>query len=149
MTLKRYIQAFIKAIKMTLAGKAIQPAHIRYPNLTRWVSEGLQIAENTLETADKHGMNEAARKLVILKIDRRDISMDVILRAVRHNLALEYPMLLDATVEHNLTTLYALNMNDQYRVRRLAEMDNLTPEVQAAIVSLSSHLQNIPSSTEP
>ena len=149
MTLKRYIRAFIKAIRMTLAGKALQPARVRYPNLTRWVNEGLQLAENTLHTADKHGLNEAARQQVILKIDRRDMSMDVILRAVRHNLSLEYPMLLDATVDHNLTTLYALNMNDQYRVSRLAQVDDLIPEVQAAIVRLSNHLQNIPSSTEP
>ena len=149
MILKRYIRAFLKAVHMTLAGKAIQPARVRYPNLTRWVNEGLQLAENTLQTADKHSLNEAARQQIILKIDRRDMSMDLILRAVRHNLSLEYPMLLDATVDHNLTTLYALNMNDQYRVRRLAEVDELTPEVQAAIERLSHHLQNIPSSTEP
>ena len=149
MIIKRYAQAFIKAIRMTLAGQTIQPARTRYPNLTRWVHEGLQLAENTLQTADKYGMDAAARKQVILKIDRRNMSMDVILRAVRHNLSLEYPMLLDATVDHNLTTLYALNMNDQYRVSRLAERDDLSPEVQAAIAHLSNHLQNIPPSTEP
>lgn len=148
-TLKRYTQAFVKALKMTIEGNAIQPPETRYPNLTKWVNEGLQLAERTLQIADSHGIDETARKQVILKIDRRDMSMDVILRAVLHNLSLEYPMLMAAHIEHNLTTLYALNLNDQYRVSQLAETDELTPQVQAAILQLATHLQNIPSSNNP
>jgi hypothetical protein len=148
-TLKRYTQAFVKALKMTLAGNAIQPVATRYPNLTKWVSEGLQLAENTLTIADKYSMDETARQQMILKLDGRNMSMDVILRTVKHNLSLEYPMLLEATIKHNLTTLYAINMNDQYRVSRLAEVVHLAPEVQAAVEQLSTHLQNIPSSNEP
>jgi hypothetical protein len=148
-TVKRYIQAFVKALRMTLTGNAIQPVETRYPNLTKWVREGLQLAENALHIADKNGMDETTRKQVILNIDRRDTSMDVILRTVKHNFSLEYPMLLEAIVEHNLTTLYAMNMNDEFRVSRLAEVDNLTQEVRTAVQQLSAHLQNVPPSTEP
>ncbi|MDQ7027895.1 MAG: hypothetical protein Q9P44_20330 [Anaerolineae bacterium] len=148
-TLKRYTRAFVKAVKMTLEGKAIQTPETHYPNLTKWVQEGLQRLETTLQIADSQNMDEAARKQVIVKIDRRDMSMDVILRAVQHNLSLEYPMLMQATVEHNLTALYALNLNDQYRVSQLAKNDRLAPQVQAAIAQLAAHLQNIPSSNAP
>jgi hypothetical protein len=147
--LKRYTRAFIKALRMTIAGKALQPAAIRYPNLTKWVQDGLLLADNTLKTADANGLDEKTRQQTTLMIDRRAISMDVILRAVKHNLSLEYPMLMDTHMEHNLTTLYALNLNDQYRVSRLAEMESLKPEVQAAVAQLATHLQNIPSSNNP
>jgi hypothetical protein len=147
--LKRYTRAFIKALRMTIAGKALQPAAIRYPNLTMWVHDGLLLTDTTLKTADANGLDEKTRQQTTLLIDRRPISMDVILRAVRHNLSLEYPMLLDTHMEHNLTTLYALNLNDQYRVSRLAEIEGLAPQVQAAIAKLATHLQNIPSSNNP
>jgi hypothetical protein len=143
-TLKRYTNAFITALRMTVAGKALQPAHIRYPNLTKWVQDGLLLVDNTLKTADVNGLDEKTRQQMTLTIDRRAMSMDVILRAVRHNL-----MLLDSYMEHNLTTLYALNLNDQYRVSRLAEIENLKPEVQEAVAQLAAHLQNIPSSNNP
>jgi hypothetical protein len=148
-TIKRYTQAFITALKMTLAGKAIQPVALRYPNLTKWISEGLQLVDAAFRTADAQGMSATARQQFMLKIDHRDMSMDVILRAVKHNLSLEYPMLMKSTTEHNLTTLYAMNMNDQYRVRLLAEAHDLPPDIQAAVARLSAHLQNIPSSNQP
>jgi hypothetical protein len=146
---KRYVRAFITALRMTAAGKALQPAAIRYPNLTQWVQDGLLLVDNTLKTADANGLDEKTRQQMTLIIDRRAISMDVILRAVKHNLSLEYPMLLDTHMEHNLTTLYALNLNDQYRVSRLAEIEGLAPEIQAAVAQLAAHLQNIPSSNNP
>jgi hypothetical protein len=127
----------------------LQPAAIRYPNLTQWVQDGLLLVDNTLKTADANGLDEKTRQQMTLIIDRRAISMDVILRAVKHNLSLEYPMLLDTHMEHNLTTLYALNLNDQYRVSRLAEIEGLAPEIQAAVAQLAAHLQNIPSSNNP
>src|SRR5688572_24754029 len=100
--LKRYTRAFITALRMTAAGKALQPATIRYPNLTQWIQDGLLLTDNTLKTADVYGLDEKTRQQMTLLIDRRPISMDVILRAVKHNLSLEYPMLLDSHMEHNL-----------------------------------------------
>jgi hypothetical protein len=124
--LTRVIRAFFKALMMTLRGEAIQPPEERYPNLSEWVERGQK-----------------------LRINRRDISAETILAAVQHNMHTEYPRLLDARIEHNLTTLYAMNMNDQYRVTQLAQADDLPDPVKEKIAHLRDHLNNIPSSQNP
>jgi plasmid maintenance system killer protein len=139
----------VKALRLTLTGNAIQPVETRYPNLSQWIRRGRQLVVQALQTADSHQMDEIARQQFTITIDRRPMSMDVILRAVQHNMDMEYPMLMEARIEHNLTTLYAINVNDQYRVSRLLEADGLPDEIRIAVEALWHHLQNIPSSHTP
>jgi plasmid maintenance system killer protein len=145
----RVIRAFFKALMMTLRGEALQPPDRRYPNLSAWVERGQQLSKDTLQTADRHDLPSAARDAIQLRINRRDISAQTILAAVQHNMHTEYPMLLDTRLEHNLTTLYAMNMNDQYRVTQLAASDELPAPVKDKVVQLRDHLNNIPSSQNP
>lgn len=147
--IKRYIYAFFTALKLTLRGEAIQPAEQRYPQLTRWVQEGEARAKAALSAADAAGLSKEQRQTITLHLDMRDISMDVILESVRHNMTMEYPLLLDTHYDHTITTLYALNMNDQYRVGQLMQADAIAEydSVQRAVGWLHEHLLAIPSST--
>jgi hypothetical protein len=145
----RVIRAFFKALAMTLRGEAIQPPDERYPNLSEWVERGQQLSSDTLKAADTHDLPQSAREKIKLRINRRDISAETILAAVQHNMHTEYPLLLDARMEHNLTTLYAMNMNDQYRVTQLAQSDDLPAPVKEKVAQLRDHLNNIPSSQNP
>ena len=145
----RYLRALIRTIQLTLQGEQLKPPDQRYPRLHTWVTQGVQRVEAVFQQADMHGLHEAQRRQIMLNMDKRDTSMEVILQAVKHNLTLEYPMLMDARIEHNITTLYALNMNDQYRVGQLMKEAAITaPAVQQAVQNLSEHLNNIPPSTE-
>lgn len=147
--LLRVIRAFFKALSYTIQGKRVLTTAEQYPNLTAWMQTGLTLVEAAYYAAEQAGVGKSEREALRLKIDRRDISAEVILAAVRFHLTTEYPSLLRSQVEHNLTTLYALNLDDQYRVQQLAIIETLPDPVQQAVVALRDHLLNIPSSTEP
>jgi len=146
----RVIQAFFKALQLTLQGKTIAPTKpvIRYPPLERWRLDTLVLVGDVLRQAKNSGLNVEAQKDISLKLDGRMMSMDVLLGSVRHNLQTEYPMLMQADIEHHLTTLYALNLNDQYRMQTLADDKSIAKhtELQALIQSLAEKLREIPSS---
>lgn len=142
----RTLRAFWKALRLTARGEVIAASH-PYPELENWVQKGAILAEDAIQTADNNNMPPEARKAIKLQLDHREISMETILQAVRHNMKLEYPMLLRAQVEHNLTTLYALNLDDRFRVAELAQNEALTgTPVKPKLEALSQHLNNIPSS---
>jgi hypothetical protein len=145
----RVVRAFYKALLLTIQGKQIETSATRYPNLTRWIESGLQLVDAAFTAADRAGIDRSQRETLRLKIDRRDTSIELILAAVRYHLATEYPSLLRSQIEHNLTTLYALNIDDQYRVDQLAASELLPVNVQQAVAALRDHLYNIPSSTNP
>lgn len=142
----RYVRAFFKTVQLTVQGKQIPPVDVRYPQLSAWIDEGRQLVLQAYHTADAHGWDQQARQSLKLTLDRREMSMEVILGAVRHNFSMEYPMLLNALIEHNVTTLYAMNLNDQYRVAELAQAEELPQPVGAAVNALAEHLRNIPPS---
>lgn len=147
MRLGRYIRAFFKAAQLTFKGEAIQPAERRYPALHAWVQQGKQLIDSVFTTADASGLTETKRQAIMLTIDHRPISMDVIISAVKHNLELEYPMLMDAHIEGNITTLYALNMNDQYRIGKLTELEGIrNTSLLPVLETLHQHLSDIPPS---
>jgi len=145
----RVIRAFVKALWLTLQGKTYipTPPPPRYPLLEAWRVEGVRRVQAAFQAAEACGLDEAARRALVLTLDSRPISMETILRASEHNLVREYPLLMAARVEHNLTALYALNLNDRYRVAQLAAA--LSHEAaRAAVQRLSEHLDAIPSSKE-
>ncbi len=140
----RYIRAFFIALRMTLRGETVAPQ--ARPMLRAWIQQANTLLDTIYTTADKHGFNQQRRAALILIIDRRDISMETILAGVRHNLTREYPYLLrQPDNRQNLNAIYATNMNDQFRVQRLADADVLdSPPVQAATAALAHHLAAIP-----
>lgn len=146
----RIIRALFVALRMTVQGEALQPPEQKYPRLSQWVEAGAQLSQAAITQANTAGLTPDKRKAITLHLDMRDISMDVILGAVHHNFVDEYPLLLETRFEHTITTLYALNMNDQYRVSQLAGAPQLAdyPAVVQAVEALSAHLQNIPPSNE-
>jgi hypothetical protein len=148
----RVIRAFFLALWLTLRGTPIQPKPVvsKYPSLEAWITVGLQRVVTVERIADKADIPQDKRKAVKLRLEGRDISMETILTAVHHNLTREYPLLLKTDIEHNLTTLYALNLNDQYRVAQLLNAPDIanTP-IQNALYALSEHLKNIPPSNQP
>jgi hypothetical protein len=139
-----YWRALSGALAMTLRGKTITKIPVRYTALAAWVEQGIYLVDAAFAAANTAGLDETQRKTVLLHLEGRAISMQVILAAVRFHLATEYPMLMQAQVAHNLTALYALNIDDQFRVQRLTEASADYPAVEAAIQSLSKHLQSIP-----
>jgi len=145
----RYVRAFFKTVQLTIQGKQIQPVDVEYPSLTQWIQEGRQLVNEAFKTAETSGWSEDKRRSLQLTLDRRDTSMEVILGAVRHNLTLEYPKLLESRMQYNLTALYALNMNDQYRVAALAQVEDLPQSVLQSVQTLADHLANIPPSNKP
>lgn len=145
----KYIRAFVKTVQLMFKGEMIEAPAARYPNLQAWVDEGVQLTDKVFAIAEQHDIDERARKNLTFKLNSRTISMQTILAATKHNLTMEYPMLMEAQVEHNLTTLYAMNIDDQFRVSQLAAQDELTTSVQVAVQHLADHLQNIPSSENP
>lgn len=145
----RYVRAFFKALQLTIQGNQIQPVDVEYPSLTQWIQEGRQLVNEAFKLAESNGWSEERRKSLQLTLDRRELSMEVILGAVRHNLALEYPKLLESRMQYNLTALYALNMNDQYRVAQLAQEAELPGMLTQSVQALADHLANIPPSNQP
>jgi hypothetical protein len=143
-----YIHAFFKALLLTLQGKIIEAPPTRYPKLQDWVKKGAELTAAAYRVSEQNGMDEQARKNLILHLDGRDWSMELILSSVRYHMQMEYPSLLQTIIEHNITTLYALNLDDQYRMTQLAELGSLEADVQEAIQILAEHLQNIPPSDE-
>lgn len=139
------IQALFEALALTLRGET-RDAATRYPQLNAWVQQGLGLVQQALQTADASGFDEARRRAITVRVEGRDTSMQTILAATQHNLTREYPLLLETKYEHNLTTLYAMNLNDQYRVTQLAQAEAVQaqPAMQQAIAALAAHLADIP-----
>ncbi len=143
----RVIRAFVQALWLTIQGK--QAAVVsRYPTLTTWQQEGIQRLQTVLRVADKSGWNAEQRKGFWLTLDSRKINAETILKATEHNLVREYPLLLATELDHTLTALYALNLNDRYRVGQLAQAEGINEMVQTALQALHAHLEAIPSSKE-
>ncbi len=137
----RYVRAFFLALKMTLRGQRLAP---KYPELDVWSREAARQVQVVFAAADAAGMDEAARKGLVLHLDRRDISMEMILATVRHHVTMEYRRLLLDSTPHTFVAIYAGNLNDRYRVAQLeAAVEN--PAVKAALADLSRHLERMPS----
>jgi hypothetical protein len=144
----RYLRAFFTALSLSVQGKGIETTASRYPNLHAWLIEGQALIRAAYAAAEAEGMNQATRKALSLRLDGRSWSMDLVLSSVQFHMLTEYPSLLKSHAEHNLTTFYALNFDDQYRVSQLAAA-NLPLAVRIAVQTLATHLQNIPSSKNP
>jgi hypothetical protein len=146
----RPIRAFFKALQMTLQGEAMSPPEERYPELHAWVETGVVLIDETLAIADQHGFDAPTRQKTTIMLEKRATAVEVLFANVRHNLTLEYPKLMHARVDHNLTTLYAMNLNDQFFIAQITQAMQagdiqVNEPVLNATLKLENYLQNIPS----
>lgn len=140
--MNRYLRAFIVALRMTLKGE--QPSPPKHAELRQWMQEALRITDAVISSANAHGMPVNVREELRLIIDRRPISMETILKGVRYHLTEEYPHVLQNDDAYSLAAVYSSNLNDQFRVARLAEtLEN--PPVKASVETLAAGLAAIPS----
>lgn len=143
----QYIRAFFLALRMTLRGE--KPEKTAYMRLLEWLEAGPKQVQNVFTAADQEGLDENARKRITVTVDGRTQSMQTILATVAYHTKQEYPHLLQNVDSHAITAIYATNMNDQYSVRRLAQLDRLQgTHVQPALEALAQHLEQIPPSNE-
>ncbi|MBZ0303544.1 MAG: hypothetical protein K8J31_27645 [Anaerolineae bacterium] len=144
MMIYRYLRAFVIALRMTLRGESLPPG----PDapLREWMAQGIARLDLIDQLAAQQQIDP---QQVVLRIDRRDISMSTILRTVRFHLTEEYPIMLRAVSEYALAAVYSNNLDDHYRVTRLEEAAALhaTP-LQKAVAALSAHLEAIPRESE-
>lgn len=144
-----YIRTFFKALQMTIRGETIPVPQARYPNLQNWLIISREKLEAVYKEAEKSGTGEAERKAIILQLDGRPWSMELILSSVKFHIEVEFPSLMKSVVEHNLTTFYALHLDDKYRVSQLAESAELPKELRSVMEDFATHFHNIPSSMNP
>jgi hypothetical protein len=141
--LTRYIRAFIGALGMTLRGESVPVP--KYSALRQWMEQAALLVDEVYSAADIVEMNRDTRQALKLTLDGRSISMETILATIRHHMREEYPYLLRHETQHNLTAIYASNMNDRYWAAKL--LGAVESEVlKQAIGELSAHLDNIPPS---
>lgn len=133
----RFFDAFRRALT--------RPRNTVYPQMTAWTLQTRDLVRAVIVAANAGGLDEAARRALVLHLDRRDVSMETILATVRFHAAQEYPYLLRQPLSHNLLAIYAANLNDRYAVLRLSENDALQTEpLRTQLLALRTHLDNVP-----
>jgi hypothetical protein len=134
----RYVRAFWVALRMTLRGEQPPPP----PNapLIEWNQRTIVLLDEVSRAAKSAGFDLT---LTTVRIDGRDLTLEKTLAALRYRAATEYPSLLRQPGRHNLTAIYASNMNDRYWLACLLELDT-PPAVKKALGILHKHFEHIP-----
>ena len=139
----RYIRAFIRTLQITATGESLIPA--RFRPLDEWITAGLQKLDHFEQVADENGLTVDQREAIQLKIDGRNITMQRVLLMLRHNFQTEYPKLMKFNDEYSPMVVQTSNFNDQYRVQRLLDSDEIkNPGIYTALGNLSEHLYAMP-----
>lgn len=144
-----YFRTFFKALQMTLRGETIPAPISRYPNLEAWLAVAQEHLKTVYDVADKSGLDKKAREGIVLKLDGRAWSMELILSSLEFHLQTEFPSLMASTVDHNLTTLYALHLDDKYRLAQLVQSEALPETMRLSMEALSEQIIAIPPSNNP
>lgn len=149
MTILKVWRAFWRALGLTLRGEVLEKRPAVYPEWTEWAQFGAQLLHTVFKTAEVVGLNQGQREALKVKIERREMSMETILAAVQYHLTLEYPKLLSAPMEFNLLTISALNIDDVYRLKQLASLENIAQTALNPVIKrLIAHLEAIPKVNE-
>ncbi len=139
----RYIRAFFRAIQLTASGEPLTPPHFRV--LEEWIALGLEKLDYVERVASENGLSAEQREGIQLKIDGRKITMQRILLMLRHNFQTEYPRLIKLNDDFSTIVVQSSNFNDQYRIQRLVDCEEITkPSIHAALQDLSEHLYHLP-----
>ena len=149
--LKRYILAFIGAVRLTMKGET--PPAPNYPEIRGWMKAGVLHLDTAMRVAEQGGLNQIRRQEITLVVDRRKVTMETALQGVRYHLTEEYPYLLRDETGYSRLAIYTSNINDEYRIRRLIEKLNdqqspVSDSVIEVLETLRLHLDSFPESTE-
>ncbi len=142
-TLRRYARAFALALRYTLRGEKppLLKVRERYPELAGWWEQTIRLVEAVERSASESQVDPAA---LVVHVDRRDISMETILKTIRFHAEREYPYLVaHEGDEYRQVTLQAMNVNDRYLITQLVE--RVDSPVKSAVDALRAHLENLPS----
>ena len=136
----RFARAFLQALRLTLRGESLTPAH--YRPLEAWIADGMSLLQEVNNEVDAGRIESASLRL---KLDGRMTSLESTLGMVRHNLVNEYPRLIRLDDPYSLTVVQSSNMNDQYRVGQFAAADAISSaDARRALDDLHQHLLNLP-----
>ncbi len=137
----RYKPEFYDAFKQAMT----RPAPTAYPRLSAWAAQTRDLIRSIYAAAREQGLDEAARRALLVRIDRRDLSMETILATIRYHASSEYPYLLGEQAAHNVLAVHASNLNDRYLALRLSQSDALQIEpLRSRVGALRDHLDHIP-----
>ncbi len=137
----RYIRAFFVALRMTLRGE--KPPTPRHTALLKWIDQAAGLLEDLYTLAESAGMRRTEREQLVVRVDGRNTNMEMILNTLKYHLHEEYVDLLRHESRHILTAIYASNINDHYRLLRLAEQLAESP-LLTHLSRLAAHLETIP-----
>lgn len=141
----RFARAFIQALRLTLRGESLTPAH--YRPLEAWIEAGLVKLKRAERIAAAERVDLSALRL---KLDGRPTSLELSLRMLRHNLTEEYPRLILLDDPHSMTVVQSSNLNDQYRVSQFAASETISSaQFRRALEELNTHLLNLPAIEPP
>ena len=136
MSLSRLLRAFTIALWRTLRGDLPQPDEFE-----RWLrSARAQLAQIDSLARREQLDTDALR----LRIDRREMSMQLILAALRFHLHDEFPQLRRRFGDQSLAVLRATCLDDSFRLQKLADSPQLSPALQSPLRALAQHLQQLP-----
>ncbi|MDZ4766640.1 MAG: hypothetical protein SGI73_19045 [Chloroflexota bacterium] len=142
------VRAFVGALRLTLGGKvapapnSIDGIAATFPQTAAWLRQSTLLLAEIVIDVEKHNVN---LKTTIVHIEGRDWMMGTILDGVRFHAVQEYPHLLRNEPAYAQLALRASNLNDQFRVARLAEVPDLPPTTRDALQRLADHLAQPPS----
>ncbi|MBI1258842.1 MAG: hypothetical protein GC204_15340 [Chloroflexi bacterium] len=144
-TLRRYLRAFVLALRFTLRGEKPPLLQVReqQPQLVGWWQRTLTLIAEIEAAAATQGIDMATIKV---HADKRDVSMKTILATVRFHAEREYPYLIVQNDQYSPMTLQALNLNDRYLVMQLAQ--HVTASLRRSVEALNDHLGMLPA-TDP
>lgn len=139
----RILRAFWIALRLTASGKPIVTDP--YPPLSNWLSVGRARLATVYRTAEAHQWDEARQKAIVLRMAGRDLSMWVILAQIQYHFEQVYPRLMRTPDPHQLTVIYASNMDDSTRLEGLLALAALQDgPLYGVLQDLSAHLAAIP-----
>jgi hypothetical protein len=139
--LKRYLQALVTAVRLTLRGE--RPVPSAQSLLSDWMKRSAELADAALAAADAEGLDQESRRKRTLTAEGRRTNMDTILNAVRFHASEEFPHLLSNFSQTSITAIYATNVNDRFLISKL--FDTLEAGIlREAVGKIASHLESIP-----
>lgn len=136
MRARRVLRAFALALWRTLRGE-LPPED----PFERWrqTAGGQLAAIEELAAREGHAPHELK-----VRVDRRDMSMQLILAALRFHLDDEFPQLRRRFGDECLTVVRAICLDDSYRLQRLADCPQLPPALRTQLQALAQHLLHLP-----
>jgi hypothetical protein len=145
---RRYLTAFITALRITLRGEPPPPPPAeaalmrRFPVMMTWTRRTIMLLDEVMRAA---ASSQCDLKTVTMLLDRRAIAAQTMLDTVRFHAQREYPSLLSDAGQYNPLALRALNLNDHYMIDQLAAHPQLPAPVRSAVQLLVAHLDSLPS----